>query len=46
MDLLRGLHAEGSTIVLITHDTGIAASLPRQIQVLDGRIKADVGVLV
>jgi putative ABC transport system ATP-binding protein len=46
MDLLRGLHAEGSTIVLITHDTGIAASLPRQIQVLDGRIKADVGGLV
>ena len=46
MDLLRGLHAEGSTIVLITHDSGIAASLPRQIQVLDGRIKADVGVLV
>jgi putative ABC transport system ATP-binding protein len=44
MDLLRGLHAEGSTIVLITHDTGIAASLPRQIQVLDGRIKADVGL--
>jgi putative ABC transport system ATP-binding protein len=46
MDLLRGLHAEGSTIVLITHDTGIAASLPRQVQVLDGRIKADVGALV
>ena len=44
MDLLRGLHSEGSTIVLITHDTGIAASLPRQIQVLDGRIEADVGV--
>jgi putative ABC transport system ATP-binding protein len=46
MDLLRGLHAEGSTIVLITHDTDIAASGPRQIQGLDGRIKADVGVLV
>jgi putative ABC transport system ATP-binding protein len=46
MDLLRGLHAEGTTIVLITHDRGIAASLPRQIQVLDGRIRADDGVLV
>ena len=46
MDLLAGLHAEGSTIVLITHDRGIAASLPRQVQVLDGRIEADVGVLV
>jgi putative ABC transport system ATP-binding protein len=46
MDLLRGLHAEGTTIVLITHDRGIAASLPRQIEVLDGRIRVDDGVLV
>jgi putative ABC transport system ATP-binding protein len=45
MDLLRGLHGEGSTIVLITHDSSIAASLPRQVQVLDGRIQADSGVL-
>jgi len=44
MDLLRRLHAEGSTIVLITHDTNIAASTPRQVQVLDGRIQADSGV--
>lgn len=44
MDLLRSLHAEGSTIVVITHDTNIAASTPRQVQVLDGRIQADSGV--
>jgi putative ABC transport system ATP-binding protein len=45
MDLLLGLHAEGSTIVLITHDGDIAASLPRQIQVLDGRIQSESGLL-
>lgn len=44
MDLLRSLHAEGSTIVLITHDSNIAASTPRQVQVLDGKIQADSGV--
>lgn len=45
MDLLRKLHDEGSTIVLITHDTSIAASTPRQIQVLDGRIQLDTGLV-
>jgi putative ABC transport system ATP-binding protein len=44
MDLLKGLHAEGSTIVLITHDSSIAASIPRQVQVLDGKIQGDSGV--
>jgi putative ABC transport system ATP-binding protein len=43
MDLIRELHDEGTTIVVITHDTGIAASLPRQIDVLDGRIRHDSG---
>ncbi len=41
MDLVRGLHAEGTTIVVITHDTEIAASLPRQVSVLDGHIEYD-----
>jgi putative ABC transport system ATP-binding protein len=39
--LLHELNAEGATIVVITHDLAIAASMPRQIQVLDGRIVSD-----
>ena len=41
MDLIHGLHDEGTTIVVITHDTTIAASLPRQVSVFDGRIESD-----
>jgi putative ABC transport system ATP-binding protein len=39
--LLEGLHAAGSTIVLITHDERIAARMPRRVEMLDGRIVAD-----
>jgi putative ABC transport system ATP-binding protein len=41
MNLIGDLHAEGTTIVVITHDTAIAASLPRQVAVFDGRIESD-----
>jgi putative ABC transport system ATP-binding protein len=39
--LLQDLNAEGSTIVIITHDRDLAARLPRRIDVLDGRIVGD-----
>jgi putative ABC transport system ATP-binding protein len=39
--LLEELHAEGTTIAVITHDRDIAARLPRQIQLRDGRVVAD-----
>jgi putative ABC transport system ATP-binding protein len=39
--LLRELHAEDrTTILVITHDREIAASLPRRIDIRDGRIEA------
>ena len=40
--LLRQLNAEdGTTIAVITHDRDLAASLPRQVHLLDGRIEHD-----
>jgi putative ABC transport system ATP-binding protein len=39
--LLDELHAEGATIVVITHEREIAAHLPRQITMLDGLIVGD-----
>ncbi|RSM45348.1 ABC transporter ATP-binding protein [Actinoplanes sp. ATCC 53533] len=41
LDLLHRLHAEGTTIAVITHDRDIARSLPRQVEILDGRMVAD-----
>ncbi|GAA0484360.1 peptide ABC transporter ATP-binding protein [Paractinoplanes deccanensis] len=42
LDLMRRLNEEGTTIVLITHDRDIAAALPRQVEIRDGRIVSDV----
>jgi macrolide transport system ATP-binding/permease protein len=41
MALLHQLHAEGRTIVLITHDAEVAAHAQRQVRIADGRIVAD-----
>src|SRR5690606_42012656 len=41
MDLLRDLHASGTTVLVITHDREIAAGLPRRVRMRDGRIVAD-----
>jgi len=43
MELLRGLNEAGATLVIITHDEEIAASVPRRVAVRDGRIEADPG---
>ncbi|WP_326826832.1 ABC transporter ATP-binding protein [Streptosporangium sp. NBC_01756] len=41
MELMRELHAAGTTVVIITHDREIAASLPRQVRMRDGRMVSD-----
>jgi putative ABC transport system ATP-binding protein len=43
LGLIDQLHQSGSTIVVITHDTGIAARMPRKVEIIDGRIVADTG---
>ncbi|MEU5938990.1 ABC transporter ATP-binding protein [Micromonospora sp. NPDC047548] len=41
--LLRGLHEQGTTVVVITHDQQVAAGLPRRIVLRDGRVVHDSG---
>jgi putative ABC transport system ATP-binding protein len=43
MELLRELNAAGATIIMITHDAGLADQLPREIRMLDGRLVSDTG---
>ena len=42
MALLRELHAEGLTVVLVTHEPSIAAAADRTIRVHDGQVIEDV----
>jgi putative ABC transport system ATP-binding protein len=38
LELFKSLHAAGRTVVLITHDPGVAATAERQIHLLDGQV--------
>jgi putative ABC transport system ATP-binding protein len=44
MELLTELHAEGVTLILVTHDSTVAAQGTRLITVRDGRIVEDVAL--
>ena len=39
--LLRDLNADGTTVIVITHDAEIASTFPRRIQLRDGQITDD-----
>ena len=41
LEILRDLYREGTTILLITHDDGIAATAPRVVRLSDGKIISD-----
>ncbi|NJM84518.1 MAG: ABC transporter ATP-binding protein [Tabrizicola sp.] len=41
MSLLIGLHAEGLTLIIVTHDPGIASHCHRVVRLHDGRIAED-----
>ena len=41
LELLRELHRDGTTIVVITHDLEVAAAMGRRIEIRDGRILRD-----
>jgi putative ABC transport system ATP-binding protein len=41
MRILLDLHKTGTTIVVITHERAVAAHLPRQVSMLDGRVVDD-----
>ncbi|MBQ7793507.1 MAG: ABC transporter ATP-binding protein [Clostridia bacterium] len=42
MQMLHDLHEEGNTIVIITHDLGIAKQAERIVSIHDGKITSDV----
>ena len=42
MDIIKGLHKQGHTIILVTHDSHIAAQASRIIEIKDGEIVSDV----
>lgn len=42
LGILKELHRGGRTVVLITHDNGIAEQAKRVVRILDGKIESDV----
>ena len=41
LEILHSLHEDGTTIILITHDNGLAATAERIVRLSDGKIVAD-----
>jgi len=39
LGILEGLHAEGKTLIVVTHDTGIADNAGRLVEIFDGQVK-------
>lgn len=41
MDILKELHGNGRTVIIITHDDDIARQVNRVIRIMDGRVESD-----
>lgn len=41
MEILKGLHNAGRSVILITHDNEIAEQAKRVVRILDGKIVED-----
>ena len=41
LNLFDSLHGDGHTLIVVTHDAGIASRARRRIEMLDGRITVD-----
>jgi ABC-type lipoprotein export system ATPase subunit len=41
LELLGGFHADGLTIVMITHDSRVAEHAQRRVRILDGQVRAE-----
>jgi putative ABC transport system ATP-binding protein len=41
LDMLREIHGQGNTVVIVTHDPAVAAQMPRRLSIRDGRIERD-----
>ncbi len=41
MALIHELHVQGNTIILVTHDEGIAGQAERQVRIMDGKVVSD-----
>ena len=41
MGILKSLHREGRTVIIITHDNDIAAQAERVIRIRDGHVEED-----
>ena len=43
MELLASLNADGTTVILVTHDLGVAEMCTRRVTLVDGRVESDSG---
>ena len=46
LEIFRTLNRSGTTVVVITHDLGVARHADRIVSIVDGRIRADAGTAV